>query len=71
MISSLAAELKTSVSIAVADQMINVKAEVRAVTAAIEKSQDFLSAKFDDIVSEFKTLKVENENLKYQLGELT
>lgn len=71
MISSLAAELKSSVSNAVADQMVNVKSEVRSITAAIEKSQDFLSAKFDDIVSEFKTLKAENENLKRKISELT
>lgn len=71
MISTLAAELKTTVSNAVTEQMINVKSEVRSVTAAIEKSQDFLSGKFDDITSEFKTLKAENENLKHQISELT
>lgn len=70
LISSLAAELKASVASAVADQMLNVKSEMRSVTGAIEKSQDFLSSKFDDVLSEFKTLKSENENLKHQIKEL-
>lgn len=71
MISTLTAELKATISSVVADQMVNVKAEVRSVTAAIEKSQDFLSAKFDDIVSDFKDLKAENECLKQRVNELT
>lgn len=71
MVSSLSAELKATVSSAVADQMVSVKSEVRSVTAAIEKSQDFLSTKFDDIVLEFKAIKIENENLKHQLGNLS
>lgn len=69
--SALISELKETVSSAVADQMVNVKAEVRSVTAAIEKSQEFLSAKFDDIVSDFKDLKAENECLKQRINELT
>lgn len=71
MISSLTSELKATVSSVVADQMVNVKNEVRSVTTAIEKSQDFLSAKFDDIVSDFKDLKTENECLKQRINELT
>lgn len=64
LISTLTSELKETVS-------RTVKAEVRSVTTAIEKSQEFLSAKFDDIVSDFKDLKAENECLKQRVDELT
>lgn len=64
MIDTLASELKATVASIVTQQMVNVKSEVRLVTAAIENSQDFLSAKFDNIVSEFKNLEAENERLK-------
>lgn len=71
MFSTLTSELKETISSAVADQMSNVKAEVKSLTQAIEKSQEFLAAKFDDIVSDFKELKVENECLKQRVHELT
>ena len=70
MIDTLASELKATVSNIVADQMGKVKSEVRLVTAAIEKSQDFLASKFDDIVSEFMELKAENERLKQRINDL-
>lgn len=71
MMNTLASELKDTVASVVADQMINVRSEVRSVTAAVEKSQEFLSAKFDEIVSDFKNLKMENETLKLQISEMS
>lgn len=71
MIDTLASELKATVASIVTQQMVNVKSEVRLVTAAIENSQDFLSAKFDNIVSEFKNLEAENERLKQQINDLS
>lgn len=69
--SKLAAELKDSVASAVVAHMNQLKSEVRLVTAAIEKSQDFLSMKFDEIVSDFNKLKTENEALKKQVSQLS
>lgn len=71
MMSLLASELKETVANVVADQLTQVKSEVRSVTAAVEKSQEFLSAKFDEIVSDFKDLKAENETLRQQLSALS
>lgn len=61
LINSLAVELKAAVSHAVSQEMSNVRCEVKQVTTAIEKSQEFLSAKFDSIVTDFQALKMENE----------
>lgn len=63
MVSALASELKKTI----ATEMESVRYEVKLVTSAIEASQEFLSAKFDDIVSDFSNLKAENEILKQEI----
>lgn len=67
LVSSLAAEMKATISASVAKEMQSVTTEVKQITTAIEKSQTFLSDKFDDIVTEFKDLKIENEKLKAEI----
>jgi cell division protein FtsB len=47
-----------------------VRSEVKQVTTAIEKSQQFLSDKFDGIVTDYQELKRENENLKLEVDRL-
>lgn len=65
----VSAELKSAVS-NIVNEMNTVKGDVYSITTAIEKSQDFLSSKFDIIVAELNKLKSENENLKQQVVEL-
>lgn len=69
-VDSLAAELKGAVSNAVSIEMKNVKSEVRQITTAIEKSQQFLSDKFDAIVTDFQELRRENDTLKQEIVRL-
>lgn len=69
-VETLAAELKGAVSNAVSQEMKNFKNEVQLITAAIEKSQEFLSEKFDAIVTDFKELKRENVELKLEIDRL-
>lgn len=69
-VDTLAAELKGAVSNAVTQEMKNVRSEVQQITTAIEKSQQFLSDKFDAIVTDFQELKKENENLKLEIDRL-
>lgn len=69
-VESLAAELKGAVANAVSHEMQNFRFEVKQITTAIEKSQDFLSSKFDSIVHEFQELKMQNENLKQEIDTL-
>lgn len=70
MIKMLSNELKNTISEVVATQMNVMKSEVRSVTAAIEASQDYLSAKFDTIVSDFKILEKENQFLKQKICDI-
>lgn len=65
-ISLLGAELKT----AILTETQTMKESVRSVTSAIEKSQEFLASKFDFILEEFKTLKLENEQLRKELQSM-
>lgn len=69
-VETLAAELKGAVSNAVSLEMKSVRGEVHQITTAIEKSQQFLSDKFDAIVSDFQELRRENENLKQEIVKL-
>lgn len=70
LMSSFAAEMKAVISAAVTNEMRSLKTEVKQITASIEKSQEFLAAKFDEIVADFKDLKVENEKLKNEIDQL-
>lgn len=67
-IESLAVELKGAVANAVSQEIQCVRSEVKQVTTAIEKSQDFLSNKFDAI--DFQELKKENESLRREVDKL-
>lgn len=69
-VEALSAELKGVVTNAVSQEMKNFRSEVRQITTAIENSQQFLSDKFDGIVTDFQELKRENENLKLEVGML-
>lgn len=69
-VDTLAAELKGAVSSAVSQEMKNVRSEVHQITTAIERSQQFLSDKFEAIVSDFQDLKKENEHLKLEIDRL-
>lgn len=68
MFSSFAAEMKATIAHVVANEIKSVTTEVRQITATIEKSQEFLSAKFDEIVSDLNDIKLENERLKDELN---
>lgn len=67
LMSSFATEMKSVISASVAKEMQNVASELKQITATVEKSQEFLSAKFDEIVTDFKDLKTENEKLKREI----
>lgn len=69
-VEALAAELKNVVFNAVSQEMKMVKNEVQQITAAVENSQQFLSDKFEAIVSDFLELKRENEKLKEEIEKL-
>lgn len=70
-ISILASELKDTVASVVEAQMAQLKSEVRLATAAIERSQEFLSSKFDEIVADFHKQKIENDTLTQQVSDLS
>lgn len=70
MMSSFAAEMKAVISASVANEMRSLKTEVNQIIASIERSQEFLSSKFDEIVTEFRDLKLENEKLKSEIDRL-
>lgn len=70
MLTTFAAEMKSAISISVAREMQSLTAEVKQIIATIEKSQEFLSAKFDEIVTDFKDIKLENEKLKAEVTYL-
>lgn len=69
-VESLANELKGAVTSAVSHEMQNVRSEVKQITDAIEKSQNFLSKKFDTIVTDIQELKNENETLKREIVKM-
>lgn len=69
-LSSISADWKITVQNVVSAEMSDVRSEVRSFTTAIENSQEFLSSKFDSILSEFKDLKTENANLKQEIQDL-
>lgn len=69
-ISSFSSQLNASVARIVETQMKQVKAEVKSVTTAVESSQNFLSEKFDKIVSDFNDLKSENTRLNMEIDLL-
>lgn len=70
MVSSLASEMRATISASVAKEMRTVTTEVKQIIYAIEKSQEFLSTKFDDIVIEFNRLKCENDRLVAEIEKL-
>lgn len=70
LVESPAVELKGAVSCAVSHEMQNFRCEVKQITNAIEKSQDFLSSKFDGIVGDFQQIKKENDSLKHEVVQL-
>lgn len=63
------AEIKSTVS-QFANEVKTVNEEVRSITTAIEKSQEYLSSKFDIIVAEINKLKSENISLKQDIEVL-
>lgn len=70
LLSSLAAEMKATISTSVAVELRSVTTEVKQITTAIEKSQEFLSTKFEQIVTDFNNLKLENAKLKTEIQHL-
>lgn len=70
LMTSFAAEIKATISASVSEEMKYLSSEVKQITATIEKSQEFLSAKFDEFVTDFKDLKIENEKLKCEVKRL-
>lgn len=67
---SIAGEMKAIISASIAKEIQFVSSEVKQVIATIEKSQEFLSAKFDEIVNDVRELKMENEKLKAEIEYL-
>lgn len=69
-ISSISSQLNASVAKVVESQMKQVRAEVKSVTTAVESSQNFLSEKFDKIVTDFNDLKSDNIRLNVEVDIL-
>ena len=67
---TLITQLKGTIAEIVSHELLNVRREVNQITDAIEKSQEFLSTKFDAIVRDFLELKNENVSLKRELVKL-
>lgn len=67
---SISRELGDELRTSVATELNSVKENVRSITSAIESNQDFLSAKFDEILFNFKNLKQENLLLKQEIEKL-
>lgn len=63
-------EIKSIVLNIVVSQLDVMKSEVKSVSDAIEKSQEFLSSKFEDILKDYTLLRQENENLKLQMNDV-
>lgn len=70
LISSISSQLNATVTKVVETQMKQVKAEVKSVTTAVESSQNFLSEKFDKIVSDFNEMKSDNTRLNLEVDLL-
>lgn len=70
LMSSLAAEMKAAISASVARELQTVTTNMKLITTAIERSQEFLSAKFDEIVTDFNEIKLENERMKAEIEQL-
>lgn len=70
MIAELSLEIKTTVTNVVSAQFEGVKSEVNTIVRAIEESQEFLSSKFDGIVSDVQVLKSDNDRLNSEVDEL-
>lgn len=70
MINELKFELKKTVTNVVSAQLQDVKVEVNTIVKAIEESQEFLSSKFDGIVSDVQHLKKDNDRLKSEVADL-
>lgn len=70
MIDRLSSELQKSVVTVVSAQLKEVKAEVNSFVKAIEHSQQFISAKFDEFLNDFLKLKTENDHLKSEVEGL-
>lgn len=70
LLESLATELKGTVSEIVSHELKNFRYDIKQITSAIERSQEFLSSKFDAIVHDFYELKNENETLKQELVKM-
>lgn len=67
-LSTISEEMKSIVSSIVISQLNVMNSEVKSVSSAIEKSQNFMSSKFDDILEGYKQLKKENETLKQHIS---
>lgn len=69
MITDFTSAIESSVS-GVSTELSEMKKDVKTLTSAIDASQQFLSSKFDDIISEFNVLKQENDKLKQEVKNL-
>lgn len=69
MITDFKSTIESSVS-GVSTELREKKKEVKTLTSAIDTSQQFLSSKFDSIISEFNQLKLENDRLKQEVKNL-
>lgn len=70
MITELSMEIKKTVSNVVSAELQDMRAEVNTVVKAIEDSQQFLSSKFDSIVTDVQDLKSDNVRLNSEVDEL-
>lgn len=70
MIAELSTEIKTTVTNVVSAQLKDVKKEVNTVVRAIEESQQFLSSKFDDVLTDVQTLKSDHDRLNTEVDKL-
>lgn len=70
MINELNLELKKTVTNIVSAQLQGVKSEVNTIVRAIEESQEFLSSKFDGVVTDVQNLKDDNIRLKSEVDGL-
>lgn len=70
MIAELSTEIKTTVANVVSAQLQDVKSEVNTIVKAIEESQQFLSSKFDGIVTDIEDLKSDNDRLNKEVDQL-
>lgn len=69
-LSSISSQLNASVAKVVETQMKQVKTEMKSITTAVESSQNFLSEKFDKIVTDFNDLRSDNTRLNHEVDLL-